>query len=288
MIFSKQALYWMTEPSTKGRTKRLLIGAVAGVLGIAFFVILHNVFYALGAMPRDVALPGRFLGFLGETCFVLALLACPAAAVACLVWALINRLAGRATTMTRLILLGVVPALTAATAGCFFPQPLLNMSIQEVDEAAGFNGSFEFVKSGYPANWYFSRRQLENGDCEITFDTADKVDGTQSLRFVVRKANPGGGWPSPGLFQSLPAQEGRAYRISFWLKTREAVIRLRICSEALNPSPNPIIDSINAEDGWRQFVYTYTVPARHDSIRFEINIIAPGTAWIDNVRIDPL
>jgi hypothetical protein len=90
------------------------------------------------------------------------------------------------------------------------------------------------------------------------------------------------------LFQSSQAQEGRAYRISFWLKTREAVIRLRICSEALNPSPNPIIESINAEDEWRQFVYTYTVPAHHDSIRFEINIIAPGTMWIDNVRIDPL
>jgi hypothetical protein len=194
--------------------------------------------------------------------------------------------------MTRLVLLGVVLALAAASAGCFFPQPMLNMSIREVDEAAGYNGSFEFVKSGYPANWYLSRRQLENGDCEMTFDTADKVDGTQSLKFVVRKVDPGGGWPSPGLFQSSHAQEGRAYRISFWLKTRGAVIRLSIRSEALNPSPNPIIASIKAEEtgdhGWRQFVYTYTVPARHDSIRFEINIIAPGTAWIDNVRIDPL
>ena len=122
----------------------------------------------------------------------------------------------------------------------------------------------------------------------MTFDTADKVDGNQSLKFVVRKVDPAGGWLSPGLFQSSNAQEGRAYRISFWLKTRGAVIRFRICSEALNPSPNPIMESISAESGWRQFVYTYTVPVRHDTIRFEINIIAPGTAWIDNVRIDPL
>jgi hypothetical protein len=194
--------------------------------------------------------------------------------------------------VTRLILLGIVLALAAAAAGCSFSKPMLNMSIREVDEAAGYNGSFEFVKFGYPANWYFSRRQLENGDCEITFDTADKVDGTQSLKFVARKADPGGGWPGPGMFQSYHAQEGRAYRISFWLKTHGAVIQLRICSEALNPSPNPIIASINAEEtgdhDWSQFVYTYTVPARYDSIRFEINIIAPGTAWIDNVRIDPL
>jgi hypothetical protein len=34
--------------------------------------------------------------------------------------------------------------------------------------------------------------------------------------------------------------------------------------------------------------YTYTVPAHYSNIRFELNVMAPGTVWVDDVRIEPL
>jgi len=142
----------MTSAGSKKRIKRLLIGAAAGALGIPFFAILHNVFYALSRMVSDFALFSRFLGILDAACFLLALIVCPAAVAICLVWAAIDRVASRRTTVTRRILLIVVPTL-AAVAAIFFLGKFLSMGTRKTDPAAGYNGSFEFVKSGYPANW---------------------------------------------------------------------------------------------------------------------------------------
>lgn len=277
----------------KRRTKRLLIGAAAGVCGVPFFAILHNVFYALSLRANDLVLLSRFLAGLDVACFLLAVFVCPAAAIICLVWALSDWLAARGTTVLLRILLIAVATL-AAVAAFFFLVKSGEMSTRKVDRAAGYNGSFEFVKSGYPANWYVYHRPLDDGDGEMSLDTADAVDGTRSLKFAVSKANPVGGWRSPGLFQVSDAEEGRSYRLSFWLKNRAAKIRLLITSET-HESREPrilIIEIIDAErtgnQTWRQFVYTYTVPAHYANIRFEMNIVAPGTVWIDDVRIEPL
>ncbi len=285
-----------TESGTKKRSKGLLIGAAAGALSVPLFVILHNLFFEFSAKAKNVVLLSRFLESLGATCFILALFACPVAAIVCLVWALIERLAQR-STVTRSNLLNAVSPLAAVAAFVFFVYfVFLSGDGEEVDRAAGYNGSFELVKSGSPVNWHVYRG-LNGSDGEMTFDTADKVDGTQSVKFVVRKANPVGGNGSPGLFQVSYAQEGRPYRISFWLKTQGAVMRLNITSDApghlwVTRTPAPIIELINAEnmggESWHQFIYKYTVPAHYSNIRFEINVVAPGTAWLDNVRFDPL
>jgi hypothetical protein len=187
----------------------------------------------------------------------------------------------------------VLPVL-AAVATIFFLSGFLSMSTRKADSAAGYNGSFEFVKSGYPANWYVYHRPLNEGDGEMSFDTADAVDGTQSLQFVVHKAIPVGGWRSPGLFQVSDAEEGRSYRVSFWLKNSGAKVRLFITSETPESREprTPITEIIDAkktgEDTWGEFAYTYTVPAHYANIRFEINIVSPGTVRIDDVRIEPL
>lgn len=285
----------MTNADTKRHTKKLLIGAAAAALGIPFFVILHNVFSALSSRVSDLVLLSRLLEGLDAACFLLALM-CLGAAAFCLVCAVIDRLAARATTVTRRLVLIVAPTL-AAVAAIFFLVKSGEPSTRKVDRAAGYNGSFEFVKSGYPANWWVYHRPLDDGDGELSFDTADAVDGTQSLKFVVYKANPIGGWRSwrsPGLFQVSYAEEGRSYRVSFWLKKRGGRIRLLITSESHQSREprTPIKKIIDAEkmgdDRWHQFVYIYTVPAHYANIVFQVSIVAPGTVWIDDVRIEPL
>lgn len=282
----------MTESGGRRRTKRLLIGAAAFLVGIPLFALLHNLFDALSGMTSAVVVLSGVFGFLGVACFMAALFLCPAGATICLVAAVLDRLTTGWGTTPRRILLFLAPAV-AAGAAVIYLGASLSPSTRETDETAGFNGSFEVVKSGYPANWNVYHRPLDDGDAELSFDTAEPIDGAQSLKLLVHRAGPGGGWRSPGLFQVTEAQTGRAYRVSFWLKNQGCLIRLVINSETADSREprSPIREIIDAEttgDGiWREFVYTYTVPEHYSNIRFELNVLAPGTLWVDDVRIEP-
>ncbi len=238
----------MTESGGRRRTKRLLIGAVAFLVGIPLFALLHNLFDALSRMTSAVVVLSGFLGFLGVACFMAALFLCPVGATICLVAAVLDRLTTGWGTTPRRILLFLAPAV-AAGAAVIYLGASLSPSTRETDETAGFNGSFEVVKSGYPANWNVYHRPLDDGGAELSFDTAEPIDGAQSLKLLVHRAGPGGGWRSP---------------------IRE------------------IIDAETTGDGiWREFIYTYTVPEHYSNIRFELNVLAPGTLWVDDVRIEP-
>lgn len=99
----------MTESGGTRRTKRLLIGAAACLVGIPLFALLHNLFDALSGMTSDVVILSGFLGFLSVACFLSALALCPAGAAICLVAALLDRLTAGWKTAPRLILLFLVP-----------------------------------------------------------------------------------------------------------------------------------------------------------------------------------
>jgi hypothetical protein len=36
---------------------------------------------------------------------------------------------------------------------------------------------------------------------------------------------------------------------------------------------------------WTQFEHTYTMPADFERLRIEVNVLNPGTFWIDNIEI---
>lgn len=102
-----------------------------------------------------------------------------------------------------------------------------------------------------------------------------------------------GDWRRTGLFQISEAEEGRTYRVSFSEKHIGAPIQLRIASEAAESNgPWPIETLIGTESSdngtWRRHDYQYTVPPDFSNIRFEIKVVAPGTVWIDDVRIEPV
>ena len=193
------------------------------------------------------------------------------------------------------VLLGASAILIAATilmvavpAGCD------RFSIREKSESSGFNGSFEIEKSGLPVNWYIYYSPIRNGDAELSLDSMDAVEGRQSLKFIAHRGDARCGWTTAGLFQVRPAKAKTSYKVSFWLKNQGCRIRLVIDSETADSrEPRaPIREIIDAEmtgdDTWREFVYTYTVPAHYSNIRFELNVLEPGTLWVDDVRIEPL
>jgi len=281
----------MNETAPARRTGKLLKWAAASLLGIPIFVLLHNLFYALGGPAGHIPLLSQFLSLLSAASFVLAVVVCPAAMAACLLWALVDRCTTRGTWTQRLLLLTLPLAAVLATSafGRF-----LDLSRRETDPAAGFNGSFEVMKSGYPANWYIHHTPLEKGDATLDFDEADPVDGARSLRIVVKTDKPLAGWRAPGLFQVTDAEEGATYRVSFWLKNEGCDNRLLITSETPESREprTPITETLGPEQtgegDWKQFAYDYTVPPHYSNIRFELTVGTPGTVWIDNVRIERL
>ena len=161
------------------------------------------------------------------------------------------------------------------------------ISTREKSESAGFNGSFEIEKSGRPVNWYIYYLPIKSSDAEISFDTTDAVEGKQSLKFVVHRV--GGRW-SAGLFQVTPAESKHTYKVSFWLKNQGCKVSLLLNSEKPKEAPPANRRALGEEETgintWRQFEYVCTVPETYDNIRFELDILKPGTLWIDDVRIE--
>jgi hypothetical protein len=78
------------------------------------------------------------------------------------------------------------------------------------------------------------------------------------------------------------------------LKNEGCRVRVRIDSERgeSREPRDPILETLApvspADGAWREYVYTYTVPANYSNVRFELNVVAPGTLWVDDVRIERL
>jgi hypothetical protein len=59
------------------RVKSFLILLGASLIGFPLFVILHNLFYALGQVAADVIVLGSLLEFLHAVFFLVAIMVCP-------------------------------------------------------------------------------------------------------------------------------------------------------------------------------------------------------------------
>ncbi|MDY6875894.1 MAG: hypothetical protein SWK90_06805 [Chloroflexota bacterium] len=59
------------------QVKRFLILLGASLIGFPLFVILHNLFYALGQVAADVIVLGTLLEFLHVVFFLVAIMVCP-------------------------------------------------------------------------------------------------------------------------------------------------------------------------------------------------------------------
>lgn len=277
----------MTDPAEQ--SKRVLLASLAFLVGFPAFVVLHNVFDALSELTGSLALVSGAFGVLSVACFFVALFVCPAGAAICFVAAVIVRLTAGAPLWVRGVLLATVPV-PACVVAVVLLLKVLSPSMIETDDAAGFNGSFEIVRSGLPVNWAVYDRPLGEGSATFSVDSAHAADGDRSVRFQLWTSFSGRGNRSPGLFQVTDAEEGQTYEVSLWVRNEGSAIRLRITSEFPEDGTKaPIVDTIGpdrtAEDEWRRFSYPYTVPPPHRDIRVDLGIMDPGTLWIDDVRI---
>lgn len=157
------------------------------------------------------------------------------------------------------------------------------------DDNRKMNGGFEIVKENLPVNWYFySPETVAEGDFDIIVDTVHFKEGKQSLKFLVRKCSSIGGRLSPGFFGSFITQPDETYTISFWMMNKGCNVLIRVGSQgdrASQTREETILKTADTISEWKYIEYSYTMPSL-DNIRFEVNILASGSFWIDNIKIE--
>ena len=173
----------------------------------------------------------------------------------------------------------------------FFFCSCLKPSMVEKDTSAGFNGSFEKIIHGLPANWYIYAAFAYQKTYLLSYDTVNPKEGKQSLKFEVLSVDTSNvyqSWRRPGIFETTEAQSGDQYMVSFWIKNKGCDFSIKVTSFGLGVYPENIVKTNRDFTDWTYFDYQYTIPDSSRSIRLELNIQSPGTFWIDDVRLDKL
>lgn len=180
----------------------------------------------------------------------------------------------------------VVLMMTAAFF-CFVLGACTTMSRCEYDPTVGMNGGFEVSRSGLPVNWLiYAPDTIPSGDYELILDDQEYHSGSKALKFVVRQCSSTGGWHSPGFCNEFEASPGATYAISFWVKSDGAVLTARVGGvSAFDGEYETIVRTAAKLETWTLYQHDYAMPERFDTLRFEFNVLGPGTVWIDDVEI---
>ena len=168
-----------------------------------------------------------------------------------------------------------------ALCGC------LPMHASVTDSSAGLNGGFEIVKDSLPVNWLvYTPATVPSGDYDIVIDTTEFHGGKQSLKFVVRSCSAEGGWRSPGFSRELDVEPGRSYTVGFWVKNDGAEFVAKVGGvSATSGEYATIVRSSDHVGEWTYHERIYRVRAGFGKLRIEVNVLRPGTFWIDDVTI---
>jgi len=167
------------------------------------------------------------------------------------------------------------------------------MSEKETDSSAGLNGGFEISKNGLPVNWLmYTNNTVPEADFTIELDKDVFIEGKQSLKFDVKKCTTIGEWHSPGFtneFFDIGKYDGEGiYKISFWIKNNGSTFRVTAGGvSAMKGEMKTLIEGNDEIDDWKLHEYEINVP-NNRWLRMQLNILQPGTFWIDDIKIEKL
>jgi hypothetical protein len=163
----------------------------------------------------------------------------------------------------------------------------------EIDKSAGLNGGFEISKNDLPVNWWiYTPKTVPDADFEIVLDKNVYKEGKQSLKFDVKKCTSVGGWRSPG-FTTEFFEVGRfrgdsRYKLSFWVKNEGSTFIISAGGVSTKKgNMTTLILEKNQISDWKLLEYQINIP-KDRWLRMELNILQPGTFWIDNIKIEKI
>ncbi len=124
------------------------------------------------------------------------------------------------------------------------------------------------------------------------FQSDDFKEGKQSLRFDVKKCSSIGGRYSPGFtnefFDTGRFEGAGIYKISFWIKNHGTTFNVSGGSVSAKEGDMKTLIEENEEiNDWKLHEYEINVP-KDSWLRMQLNILQPGTFWIDDIKIEKL
>lgn len=164
------------------------------------------------------------------------------------------------------------------------------MSEEVKDKSAGLNGSFEVSSNGLPVNWpMYTPKTVPDAEFDIILDKEIYKEGIQSLKFDVKKCSSMGGRYSPGFtneFFEVGKYEGdNNYKMTFWIKNNGAKFSISAGAvSGIEGDMKILLESSDQIDNWRLLEYEIDIP-KNRWLRMQLNILQPGTFWIDDIRI---
>ena len=167
------------------------------------------------------------------------------------------------------------------------------MSEKVIDKTAGLNGSFEVSKNGLPVNWLmYTPNTVQDADFHIILDKEIFKEGKQSLKFDVERCSSTGGWKSPGFtneFFEIGRYQGEGrYKLNFWVKNAGTEFSITAGGVAAKEgNMTTLIREHEQIDDWKLLEYEIDVP-KDRWLRMQLNILQPGTFWIDDIRIEKI
>lgn len=172
----------------------------------------------------------------------------------------------------------------------FYLMSCTQMSESVMSEKVGLNGGFEIIENGLPVNWlFYTKNTCKNGDFDIITDTADFKEGKKSVKFQIRSCSDRGDRFSPGLANETEVKSGETYKVSFWYKNSGCKFYYKIRGvNAKSGVDVPMLISSEITNDWKLIETTYTIPDQINRLRFELNVLSPGSFWIDDVKIEKI
>ena len=170
--------------------------------------------------------------------------------------------------------------------GCFG-----QMSELEKDKSAGLNGGFEVSSNGLPVNWLmYTPNTVKDADFKIVLDNEVYKEGKHSLRFDVVECSSNGGRFSPGFtnefFESGKFEGEGSYKLSFWVKNEGSTFKISAGDvSAMKGNMTTLIEEKEQISDWKLLEYHIDIP-KDRWLRMQLNILQPGTFWIDDIQIE--
>ena len=163
------------------------------------------------------------------------------------------------------------------------------MSITIKGDDCKMNGDFEIIEKGLPVNWtYYAPETVPNSEFKIICDSTLFNKGERSLKFQIDTCESVGGWLSPGFFKEFKVVPGETYKVSLWVINKSCKFKVKV-ETGMKGNPGISETFIQTQEmfsEWKYFEHDIQIPMTNDNIRFEVNILSPGSIWFDDIRIE--
>ena len=146
------------------------------------------------------------------------------------------------------------------------------------------NGSFEQPLEGTWSSWV---NETVGAAATVQVDTADKKDGSSSVRVDVTNAGEGTSWHIALMQSNRSLEKGKLYDLVFWAKADSAhKVNVNAQKGAADWDSYGLSQTFELTQEWTQYTASFESKATAADTRVSFNVgTSTGKVWIDDVKL---